>query len=317
MANNFGRDKVWDEATWQGHDQAVLAEVGRIRVAQKVFPTQSVPDGQFVPADQIRPDGGLLTIDEGVTTPMIEIGAPFALTQGQIDTESSSHTGMTLAKQAARTVALAEDLLLFQGAGVELPPGVVVRNRAAADPGLLREADEIDPVPVEPREGGGYGEHTFGAVTEGISRLIVAGQPGPYALILESSVYADTYAPSEALTTTADRIIPLVSGGFYGTGALPPLTGLLISLGGEPTTLYVGLDATTAYTQEDPAGSGLFRVYERVQLVARDHSALVRLEFTPVAQAAERRRAEAEETGDDLAAAVQPGGSRRRRAART
>ena len=316
MATNFGRDKVWDDATWQGLDQAVLAEVGRIRVAQKVFPTQSVPGGQFVPADQIHPDGGLLTIDEGVTTPMIEIGAPFALTQGQIDTESNSHTGMTLAKQAARAVALAEDLLLFQGAHAQLPPGIVVRNRNAADPGLLQEADEIEPVPVEPREGGGgYGEHTFAAVTEGISRLIAAGQPGPYALILESSVYADTYAPSEALTTTADRVIPLVPGGFYGTGALPPLTGLLISLGGEPMTLYVGLDATTAYTQEDPAGSGLFRVFERLQLVARDHTALVRLEFVPVAEAAEGRRAEAEE--EDLAAAVQPGGSRRRQTSKT
>src|SRR5207249_4166452 len=136
MPNTFGRDKVWDDATWQGIDQAVLAEVGGIRVAQKVFPTQPVPDGQFVAADRFHPDGGVLRVDEGVTTPMIEIGAPFALTQGQIDTESNLHTGMTLAKQAARLVALAEDELFFQGGDAHLPPGVEVRNRNAANPGL-------------------------------------------------------------------------------------------------------------------------------------------------------------------------------------
>jgi hypothetical protein len=90
----------------------------------------------------------------------------------------------------------------------------------------------------------------------------------------------------------------------------------LVSLGGEPSTLYVGLDATTAYSQEDPAGDGRFRVFERVQLVARDHSALVRLDFVPVAEAAERREAEATEE-EDLAEAVQPGGSKRRQPAKT
>jgi uncharacterized linocin/CFP29 family protein len=314
MPNTFGRDKVWDDATWQEIDKAALAEVGGIRVAQKVFPTQSIPNGQYVPADHFHPDGDVLRIDEGVTTPMIEIGVPFALTQGQIDNEASLHTGMTLAKQAARLVALAEDKLFFQGGNARLPHRIEVRNRDAANPGLLREADAS--VGVEPRDGGGYRENTFKAVTEGISQLIAHGQPGPYALILESSLFADTYAPSGTLTTTADRLIPLVSGGFRGTGALPESTGLLVSLGGEPSTLYVGLDATTAYSQEDPAGDGRFRVFERVQLVARDHSALVRLDFVPVAEAAERREAEATEE-EDLAEAVQPGGSKRRQPAKT
>jgi len=316
MPNTFGRDKVWDDATWQGIDQAVLAEVGGIRVAQKVFPTQAVPDGQFVAADRFHPDGGVLRVDEGVTTPMIEIGVPFALTQGQIDTESSLHIGLTLAKQAARLVALAEDELFFQGGDAHLPPGVEVRNRSAADPGLLSEADVIAPIQINPRDGEGYRENTFKAVTEGISQLIARGQPGPYALILESGIYADTYAPSVSLTTTADRLIPLLGGGFYGTGALPRLTGLLVSLGGEPTTLYVGLDAKTAYTQEDPGGDGRFRVFERVQLIARDRSALARLEFVPMPEAAERQAAEADETGEDLEEAVQPGGSRRGQAAK-
>jgi hypothetical protein len=38
MANNLGRDKVWTPEIWADIDKAVLAEVGRLRVAQKVFP---------------------------------------------------------------------------------------------------------------------------------------------------------------------------------------------------------------------------------------------------------------------------------------
>ena len=134
----------------------MLAEVGRIRVAQKVFLPQSVTDEQSVPADEIHADGGPLTIDEGVMIPMIEIGAPFALTQTQIEKEASSHTGRTLAKQAARLVALAEDLLLFQGAPVPLPAGVVTRNQGAVRDGLLGDGDAIDPVAVQPRDNGDY-----------------------------------------------------------------------------------------------------------------------------------------------------------------
>src|SRR5438093_116463 len=139
MPSNLGRDKVWDDATWQRIDQAVLGEVGRIRVAQKIFPAVSVPGSQFVPADQLNDGGGMLMIDEGATTPMIEISAGFGLTQGQVDAEATVHTGETLAMQAARLVALSEDILFFMGAvhPETLPRGVVVRNLNAAALGLL------------------------------------------------------------------------------------------------------------------------------------------------------------------------------------
>jgi uncharacterized linocin/CFP29 family protein len=297
MPSNFGRDKVWDDSTWQQIDSAVRAEVGRIRVAQKIFPAVSVPGSQSVPTDQINTDSGVLTIEEGATTPLIEIGGGFALTQGQVDAEGSVHTGERLALQAARLVALTEDRLFFRGAAADVPDGVIVRN-SNAEPGLLGAAETV--VEVEPTGGGGsYRENTFRAVTDGIGRLIAVGQPGPYALVLESALYADTYAPSETLTTTADRLTPLLAGGFYGSGALEQQRGILISLGGEPTTIYVGQDATTSYTHEDANGDSQFRVFERVQLVARDHSALVRLVFAPVEELPRQRRADPKQVVGD------------------
>jgi hypothetical protein len=50
--NNLGRDEMWSEPVWQEIDNAVLREVGRIKVSQKVFPSSQSPNGQYVPADE-------------------------------------------------------------------------------------------------------------------------------------------------------------------------------------------------------------------------------------------------------------------------
>jgi uncharacterized linocin/CFP29 family protein len=279
MNNNFGREHLtWTLEVWQEIDKAVLAEVGRIRVAQKVFHGAQSDNGQHVPSDVFHPD--TMTIDDGLTKPFIEISIEFALTQGQVDDETMLRTARTLARIGAKSLALAEDLLFFQGAQAKLPDHVTAANRGSAD-GLLN-AKGNDPIPVDSLDKakpGIYGENTFAAVTQGISALTKNAQPGPYALILETSLYADTYRPvGGTLTTTADRLIPLLDGGFYGTGTVPASTGLLVSLGGEPTTLYVGQDAITGYPELRDGNTHL-RVFERVQLVARDPRAFIKLAF--------------------------------------
>jgi uncharacterized linocin/CFP29 family protein len=136
---------------------------------------------------------------------------------------------------------------------------------------------------VPPVAGVIWGENTFNAVVQGISELNMASQPGPFALILPYRVYADTHLAIGFSFTTADRITPLVIGGFCGTAALPVFTGLLVSLGGEPTTLYVGAEATAAFSRKDDEELHFFRVFERVQFSAIDARAFVSLDFTPPA----------------------------------
>jgi uncharacterized linocin/CFP29 family protein len=280
MTNSFGRDKVWNDAIWGEIDTAVSWEVGRLRVAQKIFTASPSSSNQYVPSDVL--DVEKMTIAEGRTTPYLEISVDFPLTQGQVDNEDLNRQGKFLAKIAAKNVALAEDKLFFQGKDAPLDSTVRVVNRESAGTGLLGLPDikEITVSALEEKPGT-YGSNTFRAVAKGIAELIRDAQPGPYALILESSIFADTYAPvsGDSLTTTADRLLPLLPGGFYATGTIPASTGLLISLGGEPTTLYVGQDTTTAYTQESPNGDSRFRVFERVQIIARDARAFVKLNF--------------------------------------
>ena len=281
MPNALGRDRVWDDSVWGKIDTAVAWEVGRLRVAQKVFTASPSGNAQYVPSDVF--DVRAMTIEEGRTKPYLEISVEFSLTQGQVDNEAINGQGKILARLAAKSVALAEDSLFFLGQGAPLDPTVRVINRDSADQGILGlvGGGSIEVDPLHPAVPGEYGSNTFKAVAQGLARLTTEAQPGPYALLLESSIFADTYAPlsPDTLTTTADRLIPLLPGGFYGTGTLPAFTGLLISLGGEPTTLYVGQDAVTAYTQEDAEGISRFRVFERVQLIARDPRAFVRLDF--------------------------------------
>jgi uncharacterized linocin/CFP29 family protein len=318
--DHLGRDMLWaaaDSTAWDEIDKAVAAEVGRIRVGQKVFPTVQMPNAPNVSLDQFNAQ--TMTIDEGLTSPFVEISLAFALTRSQVDNEASLRKGRTLALLAAKTHAQSEDEIFFQGnqapsfVNNQFPGLLTFTNINSAGRGLLGlvNANQVIVVVRPPAPGGapgapapgaaarrraggaagapaagavppagGYGSATFDGVVRGIAQLIGLGHPGPFALFLSTEIYADTYQTVGATqTTTAERISPLVTGGFYGTGSLPAATGLLVSLGGEPTTIYIAQDAVAAFTQEDPGGVYRFRVFERVQIVNRDARALVRLDF--------------------------------------
>src|SRR5215813_2358222 len=175
MNNNLGRDKLWSDGVWQEIDKAVLAEVGRIRVAQKVFPSTPMLNASFVPADIF--DAKNMSIAEGQTKPFIEISVEFPLTQTQVDNEATLKTGKTLARLATKSLALAEDLLFFQGADAKLPHEIRVVNRNSAHSGLLGVVQHVIEVPLLSGKQGVYGEETFKAVSHGISALTQHAQP--------------------------------------------------------------------------------------------------------------------------------------------
>jgi uncharacterized linocin/CFP29 family protein len=299
MSDTFGRDKLWTPEVWADIDKAVMAEVGRVRVAQKVFEAQPETNTANVSADILVGGQQGFSIQEGITVPFAEISAEFLLTKGQSDNEATLHAGRRLAALAARSVARAEDLIFFQGDPVAQPrvnpnapppnlPPLIDPARAAntaGQAGLINLPNIPVRVvnPLLPAQAGViWGPNTFNEVAAGIADLVNNGHAGPYALYLDTITYADTYVTvGGGSTTTADRISPLVEGRFYGTGALPTRTGLLVSLGGSPTTIHVAQDAITAFTQEDQQGVYRLRVFERVQLIAREANAFVRLNFDP------------------------------------
>src|SRR5262245_49684636 len=232
MPSNNGRDELpqWKDL-WKGIDDAVHKVTGKLRVSQKVFPTPKWTGRNNVPSDVI--DRKTMTIQEGRTRPYLEVAVKFKLTNSQVDSEATLGEGKTLASFAAKSLAQAEDLLFLRGyrASKELldEAGVTVSNvDQGAEIGLLDEAekDEVVQVPPAGTKDPIYGDETFKAVVRGIAILTTKGHAGPYALILEPSLFADTYGlPPNSQSTTAERLKPLLDGGFYMSLAVPLYRG--------------------------------------------------------------------------------------------
>ena len=209
MNGNLGREKLWNPQIWSDIDKAVQEEVGRVRVAQKVFPCTLLPSGQPIPTDKLSDKiPGALMISEGVSKPFVVIEVEFALTQSQVDNEESRHTGRTLARMAANKIAAIEDILLFQGEvkakrfskglleGQD--PLVKQENAESLGNGFLGEDDTA--------KGGAHPLFTVmdvktnpddivTKVGKGIAELRNNSHVGPYALFLSSEKFADVFRP--------------------------------------------------------------------------------------------------------------------------
>jgi uncharacterized linocin/CFP29 family protein len=294
MAGNNGlkRNEVesWRQTNiWDQIDQSVHDEVKRIRVAAKVLMPRPMPNAISVPVDAV--DIKTMTLNEN-TLPFVEISQSFSLTHNQIEQEVELGTAVILARMAAKSVAMAEEIILFGGreSPVPLPSGINIQRRESARQGLLGLAAQARPVvPPVGNPPGIFGEANFDAVSDGINRLVAQGQPGPYALFLSPARYADSHRSlTPTLVTAADRMKPLLPGGFHATVGLPANRGLLVSLGGDPASLVVSQDTITGFTQQDDQnGLYRFRVFERIQFVVRDPRALLRLDFQGIDSAVE------------------------------
>jgi uncharacterized linocin/CFP29 family protein len=304
MGNNLGRDKLpWNQEIWNRIDQAVHYECKRTKVAAKFLPMYGpiAPSERIVPSDRIVRDEQTLSVDETEIVPVVEIIAEFKLTLQQVESEQEDRTAVTLATRAANHLSQAA-LLIFQGQEVTKMHALFTDKKVKlisgnAGSGLVNAAPPSeDPpkphpqiVPVAkldpPQPQAKWGEKTFAAVADAYARLqsgdgLEQAHYGPYALVLNYIPYADTHAPlPTTLIMPADRIKPLVTEGFYGTGTLPLLRGILVSLGGNTMDLVMGMDATTAFLQEDPDGRYRFRVFERFVLRLKDPTSVMRLEF--------------------------------------
>jgi uncharacterized linocin/CFP29 family protein len=292
MNGSPGRDRVWNDHIWSEIDKAVREEVGRVRVAQKVFPstvvnnvspvstTRLVPFGLKEPPDPLAPGYDQFQ-------PFFEISAKFVLSQAQVDGEENVHLGRSRARLAASVIANTEDAILFLGQG-GIPKGVEVTNQTPPDipaqfavipPGFVAEAANYTAIYV-PDAGPDDLGNILAAVAEGIAALYARAQPGPYALFLPPSRYAQTFAPFKGLLKgPGDELKVIITGGFYMVNSLAHEIGILAALGGESARITLGTDATTAFTHTDEKGNYHFRVLERIQMVVQDGRAFQTLKF--------------------------------------
>jgi uncharacterized linocin/CFP29 family protein len=281
MATTANRTGFWNDQVWSSIDDGVTKAALAIRVAQKVFPVTQLPGVTSVPADQFNPEK--MSIAEGLTRPYVELAVEFSLTNGQVNADPAGATAITLSKLAAKALALGEDMVILQGKDATLPPSVRIESgRESIGSGILglvstRVIAVNAPDPNAPTNSGG---EILAAISKGIAQLTKDQQAPPFALIEDTNAFAATWGSVINGAPAYTVLNPILTGGIFATGAMPSNTGLLISLGGEPTTLYSGTDAITEPTHKSGVGQYVFRTYERVQFVARDHRAFVKLDFS-------------------------------------
>jgi uncharacterized linocin/CFP29 family protein len=300
----------WTNEIWSSIDKAVADEHKLTAVAAQ-FLSPPVPDSTMngtVPADTVTSEDGVLSVDESENRPIVEIAVQFKLRKSQVDSEATMKTAESLATRAANLRARGEDLLIFQGLSALTDPlftnkdvALIIPNArtASIDSFLFDQNSQV--MKVEPAEVNAdptlsiYGENTYAAVAKGYA-LLQEHHYGPQALVLPSTIYADTYATRTTTldipAITADRIKGLIGDQVYGTSTLPsidpsgkpqsPAKGVLLALHGNTMDLVVQMGPTVdVVTQDAASGDFVFKVYERFALRLKDKNAVVELDFVP------------------------------------
>jgi hypothetical protein len=297
MSNgDFWTPAIWMQFNGNPNDKTqpglLKTTMGPMQVAQHVFPTTVTGNDTSFPADTIDLNSGIPTT--GATRSFATLRKPFTLfpvhvTDPALNTPSTM--GGTMAANqvtlAAQALALVEDTLFFQGNDAQLPQGggtsvnLPSGDQAKLDSGLLGIATTNEVLSVSPRKKGIYGLATYSAVVAGIAQFTTDQQGPPYALILSPDIFADANFPleDEAMVTPASAIQALLATGpFVMSPGLPPKTGLLASMGGKTTTLYVGTQPLVEYNAYDGSVYS-FTGRESIQFLNIDARSLIKLKF--------------------------------------
>jgi hypothetical protein len=297
---------------WDQVQTAVEKEHDRVTVAAKFLtPPVTINDQSTfqVITDKIDEKAlPILTVDPHDFTNIIEIFVTFSLPSGLADNPADVQSAVTLAIGAANLLALAEDKLIFKGEDATkdelFTSGLVsFNNRPQNIIGMLPADQKFSVEPVEENSDpklNSYGENIYAAVAKGYA-LLQDRHGGRQALVLPTTVYADTYAARgttlEIPAITADRLKGLIKDwvngttsvpGVYGTSTVPdfaktdPAKGVLVALDGNTMDLVVQMPPTVELLpQKDANGNPLFKVKEKFALRLKDRKAVVEFDFSP------------------------------------
>jgi uncharacterized linocin/CFP29 family protein len=166
---------------------------------------------------------------------LVELRVPFELTRRAIDDveRGANDSDWSPVKDAARTIAFAEDRAVFEGyasAGIKgIRPG-------ASNPALTLPADV---------------QNYPNAVARAVNQLRLAGVNGPYALLLGAEAYAAIEGGSEDGYPVLNHIQRIVDGGIIWAPAIAG--GAVLSTRGGDFELHIGKDLSIGYLSHTDA----------------------------------------------------------------
>ncbi|WP_420037450.1 family 1 encapsulin nanocompartment shell protein [Streptomyces sp. cg28] len=204
------------------------------------------PDGPELAAvgtghlTEIAPPAPGVTARLRGSRPLVELRVPFVVSREAVDDveRGSLDSDWQPVKDAARSMAFAEDQAIFDGYG------------AAGIAGLReRTSNPVLSLPAEPRD---YPD----TISRALTALRLAGVDGPYALLLGADAYTAVSETSDHGYPVADHLSRILDGELIWAPALGG--AFVISTRGGDFELRLGQDLAIGYTAHDTSGIELY-----------------------------------------------------------
>ncbi|MEV8588975.1 family 1 encapsulin nanocompartment shell protein [Streptomyces sp. NPDC051180] len=191
--------------------------------------------------------------------PLVELRVPFSVDRAAVDDveRGSRDSDWQPVKDAARTLAFAEDRAVFDGYGA-----------AGVDGLRARSSNPVVRLPEEPRD---YPD----AVSRALTALRLAGVDGPYALLLGADQYRAVSETSDHGYPVAAHLARMLDGSPIWAPALSG--GFVLSTRGGDFELRLGQDVAIGYTGHDESRVHLY-IQETLTFLTYTDEAVVVLE---------------------------------------
>ncbi|MBV6702628.1 bacteriocin family protein [Kitasatospora aureofaciens] len=182
--------------------------------------------------------------------PMVELRVPFTVRRSAVDDveRGSRDSDWQPVKDAARTLALAEDRAVFEG----YRAGAIEGIRTASTNAPVQLPDDVREYP--------------NAVSRALTALRLAGVGGPYSLLLGADTFTAVNETSDHGYPVHNHLARLLDGDIIWAPAIEG--ALLLSARGGDFELFLGQDASVGYLSHDATAVQLylqesltFRVY--------------------------------------------------------
>ena len=233
------------ETAWEQIEQEASRTLKRHLAARRVVDVVGPKGVDFSAVGtghlkQIAAPGEGIQSAQREVKPLVELRVPFTLTRQAIDDveRGAVDSDWSPVKEAARTIAFAEDRSVFDG-------------YAAAGIQGIRQGTSNATVAL-PANVMGYPE----AVGQAVSQLRLAGVNGPYALVLGAGAYTAASGGSDEGYPVFQHLERLVDGGIIWAPAIEG--GLVLTTRGGDFELDIGQDLSIGYLSHSGTGVELY-----------------------------------------------------------
>ena len=244
--NNLHRELApISEAAWAGIEEEATRTLKRHLGARRVVDVAGPKGLDFsaVGTGHVRqiaaPGDGIRSVQREVKA-LVELRVPFQLSRQQIDDveRGATDSDWSPVKEAAKTIAFAEDRAVFDG-------------YAAAGIQGIREGTSNAGVALPPKA-----DDYPAAVAQAVSQLRLAGCNGPYALVLGADAYTAASGGSDDGYPVLDHVERLVDGGIVWAPGIEG--GAVVSTRGGDFELDIGQDFSIGYLNHSDTAVTLY-----------------------------------------------------------